>query len=398
MSQLIDLREGDSDDNKERSNIASLPSLSLSRKRPSDKEASLNDEDSRSENGPRNKTAAGSAEFIVDLQPANEVEVSGSPHKKRRGKDDAARLSAQIPKGVEATGKDVGSEGNQAVDHREFHEANTAAAAASQPMNSDSEQKSQNGDCGSTHKQSQREANLEAIAAGWHPPVPVWEERLSELVDYRKIHGHCNVPKRYSENTKLGSWVGDQRTHYRLYQEKKVSNMTTLRIRELESLGFEWDSRGAVWEDSFSELADYRKIHGHCNVPKRYSENTNLGRWVGRQRMQYRLLLEGRRTFMTTFRMQELESLGFEWNSRAAAWEEQFSELAAYHAIHGHCHVPKGINSENTKLAHWVGKQKSQCRLYEEGKASQITEFRIKELESLGFDWKRLISCRKEAP
>jgi hypothetical protein len=31
--------------------------------------------------------------------------------------------------------------------------------------------------------------------------------RLSELADYRKIHGHCNVPAKYSENTKLGNWV-----------------------------------------------------------------------------------------------------------------------------------------------------------------------------------------------
>jgi hypothetical protein len=35
---------------------------------------------------------------------------------------------------------------------------------------------------------------------GWS----AWEDRLSELADYRKIHGHCNVPG-YSENTKLAS-------------------------------------------------------------------------------------------------------------------------------------------------------------------------------------------------
>jgi hypothetical protein len=44
--------------------------------------------------------------------------------------------------------------------------------------------------------------------------------------------------------------------------------MTLSRIQTLESFGFEWGSHShsAAWEDRLSELADYRKIHGHCNV------------------------------------------------------------------------------------------------------------------------------------
>jgi hypothetical protein len=53
--------------------------------------------------------------------------------------------------------------------------------------------------------------------------------------------------------------------------------MTLPRIQELESLGFEWEwdslRRGIAWEDRLSELADYRKFHGNCNVPRIYSEN-----------------------------------------------------------------------------------------------------------------------------
>jgi hypothetical protein len=111
---------------------------------------------------------------------------------------------------------------------------------------------------------------------------------LSELADYRKIHGHCNVPQtqNYSENTKLGYWVGRQRGQYKLHRDGKKSRLTALRIQALKSLGFEWHFRGAAWEDRLSELADFHKIHGHCNVPKtqNYSENAKLGKWVGRQR------------------------------------------------------------------------------------------------------------------
>jgi hypothetical protein len=64
--------------------------------------------------------------------------------------------------------------------------------------------------------------------------------------------------------------------------------MTPFLIQELESLGFEWGYCVTAWEDRLSELADYRKIHGHCNVPNKYSENIKLGTWVANQRIQYR--------------------------------------------------------------------------------------------------------------
>jgi hypothetical protein len=121
---------------------------------------------------------------------------------------------------------------------------------------------------------------------------------LSELADYRKIHGHCNVTESYSENTELATWVGTQRINYRLHLEGKTSSITFSRIQELESLGFEWNSHGATWEDLFSELAYYHKIHGHCDVPENYSKNTKLADWIVRQRSQYRMHLEGQNSSM----------------------------------------------------------------------------------------------------
>jgi hypothetical protein len=79
MPQAIDLCE-DSDDNGEWSNTASVPPLPLSGKRPRDKEESSNDAHSRNGKGPRTKNATGLAEFAVDLELADEVEVV-SPQK-----------------------------------------------------------------------------------------------------------------------------------------------------------------------------------------------------------------------------------------------------------------------------------------------------------------------------
>jgi hypothetical protein len=71
-----------------------------------------------------------------------------------------------------------------------------------------------------------------------------WKDRLSELADYRRIHGHCNVPRRYTPNSKLATWVAHQMKHYKLYLEGKKSEMTPLRIQILESLGFDWYRSG----------------------------------------------------------------------------------------------------------------------------------------------------------
>jgi hypothetical protein len=102
---------------------------------------------------------------------------------------------------------------------------------------------------------------LESLGFEWGcSNSATWEDRLSELADYRKSHEHCNVPQHYNENTKLANWVRNQRKEYKLHLKGKTSSMTTLRIQELESIGFEWDCAGATWEDRLSELADFRTL------------------------------------------------------------------------------------------------------------------------------------------
>jgi hypothetical protein len=229
---------------------------------------------------------------------------------------------------------------------------------------------------------------LNRLGFEWNRSGATWEDRLSELADYRKIHGHCNVPKRCRKNSKLGAWIGIQRKQYKSHREGKTSPMTNFRIQALESLGFEWSCFGATWEERLSELADYRNIQGHCNVPQHDSKNLKLATWIANQRMQYKLHLEGKTSYMTTFRIQELESLGFEWSCIGATWEGHLSELAEYRRIRGHCNVPYNF-SKKSKLATWVANLRSQYKLHQEGKASSVTNLRIQALESLGFEWNR---------
>jgi acetyltransferase-like isoleucine patch superfamily enzyme len=143
MSKVVDLCQESNDG--EWPNTASCPSLQFLGKRPRGREELSYNAYPRNENGPGNKTTIGLASFVFDLEVADEVVVS--QYRKRRGaiigkpsgKNAAVGKCVQILKGVNATEKDVDA---QVVDHRASHEGVTLAAA-SHPMNSDSEQASE---------------------------------------------------------------------------------------------------------------------------------------------------------------------------------------------------------------------------------------------------------------
>ena len=57
------------------------------------------------------------------------------------------------------------------------------------------------------------------------------------------------------------------------------------------------------WDDAFRELLDFRRAHGHCQVPHDFKENRSLSRWVKHQRYQYKLLKDGKSSLMQTVSM-----------------------------------------------------------------------------------------------
>ena len=78
----------------------------------------------------------------------------------------------------------------------------------------------------------------------------------------------------------------------------------------------------ACWTARFAELVAYAEEHGDCNVPRRFEANKKLGRWVMRQRTEYRLLMEGKRSSMTEERIVTLNQIGFVWDtSHLGAWQ-----------------------------------------------------------------------------
>ena len=69
-------------------------------------------------------------------------------------------------------------------------------------------------------------------------------------------------------------------------------------------------------------------------------------------------------------------------------WQQRYSELVAFKEEHGHSCVPSHW-PRNVALALWVKRQRSQFKLKEEGKHSNMTDARENALNALGFVWHR---------
>jgi len=127
------------------------------------------------------------------------------------------------------------------------------------------------------------------------------DERIGQLIIFKEQNKHCNVPIRSPEHPTLGKWVGHQREYY-------IKGMLSAdRIARLESLGFIWER----WEEMYAALVEYKQQNGHCKVPYDWLENPKLGKWVSRQRKNYK---KGK---LSSDRIARLESLGFEWSRKA---------------------------------------------------------------------------------
>ena len=140
------------------------------------------------------------------------------------------------------------------------------------------------------------------------------------------------------------------------------------------------------WAESFAELSVFRKKQGNCQVPHSYPTSPALARWVKRQRYQYKLKKDGNISTMTDERVEQLETIGFVWDSHSSAWVERFNELRTFREKVGHCNVPSHY-AECPPLATWVKCQRRQYKLFWQGKTSNINLHRIKQLDDIGFEW-----------
>jgi helicase associated protein len=218
----------------------------------------------------------------------------------------------------------------------------------------------------------------------------VWENRLEELLAFRRAHGHLNVPRRWAVNPKLANWVTNQR---RLILRGTLDGERLLRLKRC---GVRWVSRAdqvrareAAWEGMLAALRAFRQSHGHLRVPRTWPDHPSLPRWVATQRFLRKAGTLAERRF------RKLNELGFEWKpptpprkgspsgswTQNQAWEHMFTALQRYKRSHGHCDVPARW-VPHRQLGLWVSNQRSRRR------RGLLPPDREARLNSLGFVWK----------
>jgi len=197
-----------------------------------------------------------------------------------------------------------------------------------------------------------------------------WDRMYLKLVKFKKTYGHCNVPKSWPENPRLGHWVVNQRNLF------KKNKLIIYRIKKLLRIGFAFSASNVKWMKMYSTLADYKNVNGHCNVPDNWNQNPKLANWVGTQRYRYK---QGR---LSEYQIQMLQDIGFTWKKQEAAWNEMFEKLLRYKEAFGDCSVPAEWKVD-PKLAMWVTTQRRRKR---QGK---LAEDRIRRLDEIGFRWEK---------
>ncbi|MEI6491304.1 MAG: helicase associated domain-containing protein, partial [Verrucomicrobiota bacterium] len=148
---------------------------------------------------------------------------------------------------------------------------------------------------------------LDEIGFDWEPVASRWEEMFLQLVKFKNEHGHTNVPQRSPKYSELATWVHNQRA-------AKQNNRPIIAIRgkRLDEIGFAWRLvEHDAWEIMLERLVDFKKVHGHCNVPQKGGGDKRLGRWVNTQRTHFK------RGDIKPDRIRQLEEIGFVWNTQA---------------------------------------------------------------------------------
>jgi superfamily II DNA or RNA helicase len=209
------------------------------------------------------------------------------------------------------------------------------------------------------------------------------EERLAELRQFKEDNGHLNVPKDCQEYPKLYTWTLGIQFAYKQYLKsgKFTKSFDEDLFRQLVELEFPWNRLDLKWEEMFSRLVSYKNEHNHCNVPKEYDEDPELGSWCSRQ---ITLFNKGK---LKAYREKKLVAIGFVFDD----WEVMFNELVLFKQKHGHCDVPHRHTQNGHKLGIWCGMQvrrykaRTDKKLREVDRLSPMSDDQMNRLSDLGF-------------
>jgi len=162
-----------------------------------------------------------------------------------------------------------------------------------------------------------------------------------------------------------------------MHQHALVEPECSARLAALP--GWVWELEATSWEENFAALKAYVDREGHARVPQtfRTEDGRRLGRWVSKQRKDYR---GGKLAPERSAHWAALPD--WVWDV-GGGWEENFAALEAYVAREGHARVPATSEIDGRTLGTWVSKQR---QAYRQGTSDPERSARLEALA--GWVWK----------
>ena len=215
-----------------------------------------------------------------------------------------------------------------------------------------------------------------------------WDDYLRKFISHAADNDNQGVSK--EEDPQLYGWISKQNKEYQLMQDGKTSTMTASRLDKLSNAEFQLKKkayRQTKWTDRLKQLAEYKDKYGNLRIP---SSHKLLGKFVNRQRDEYKRLKAGKPSSMTQERIQQLQELGFVFSvlktqpqprGKRLTWDERFAMLVKFKEDHNHCNVPQ----KHMGLGEWAHAQRKGYKLFQEGKTTAFNAERLMKLVQIGF-------------
>lgn len=123
----------------------------------------------------------------------------------------------------------------------------------------------------------------------------LFQERLSQLREFKAKYGHGCIPTPYNPNPSLGVWAANLRQQNALRKQADRKSivykgyLTDERREQLLKEGFDFTSlTERQFQTRIKELKEFKQRYGHASVPEKYEDNMALGAWVSNLRSLYR--------------------------------------------------------------------------------------------------------------
>jgi hypothetical protein len=225
----------------------------------------------------------------------------------------------------------------------------------------------------------ERIKQLNDIGFTWCPLDDKWDEKYNQLKQLYEKEGTSHFMLVKIAPPELVKWASHQRHLYNRLLMNKPSALSKERLDKLNAIGFPWNVNDSDWMEMFEELRSMLQNDNFSTFEVAQTKG-RLRTWIKNQRREFKAYLEGKRSYLTTDKVEKLLSINFAPEN--PNWQNNFDSWLECKAKHGNSSAkyPK-------KIAHWVSVQRREYINRQEGRPSALNEKKLNLLLQAGFEF-----------